>query len=169
MAWQKNGTPDTLTGSGDQIDINDLTKLQFNQYFLHVFATGGAINIKLRHGSGTTDTGTNYAHRWSINGVADPTPITSNSEVNLAQHADNVIASGESSFVIVEIINIAGEEKLAILHEVGSEAIGVNAPHRSEFVYKWDDTTNQFDIIETNNGAGGSYDTDSNLSALGTD
>ena len=32
MAWAKNGTPDTLTGTGSALEITDLTAQTFNQF-----------------------------------------------------------------------------------------------------------------------------------------
>ena len=35
MVWQVNGTPLTLTGTADDMDITDLTARVFNQFLIH--------------------------------------------------------------------------------------------------------------------------------------
>ena len=42
-------------------------------------------------------------------------------------------------------------------------------PRREEYACKWVNTVDQYDVIQTFNALAGSYEVDSNLSALGTD
>ena len=64
------------------------------------------------------------------------------------------------------------EEKLLIGFQVSQNTAGANnAPSRSETVGKCDTTTNtgQFTRIDCNNSSTCNYDTDSNISAIGSD
>ncbi len=162
MAWAKNGTPDTLTSSGDTLTISDLTAYKFNQ-FLHYTIASSTIRDVL-----TTDnnTATDYAIRRSQNGGAD---LAQTSQANIKYSQ-----SGETTpfFGITYVINITGEEKLVIAHLVNQDTAGAGtAPQREEIIGKVDTTTNsgQFTRIDMTNDQAGSYDTDSNLSAIGTD
>ncbi len=166
MAWAKNGTPDTLSGTSDQLTITDLTTYKFNFWMWEAIAVTGNCNEKYRTGSSTTDTGSNYTSRKSYNGGTDAT-ATSQTEINFG---DDFLAVGENKFCVNNTINIASEEKLTITHWVHSNTAGAGtAPQRGEYVMKWTNTSNQFDILEINNGDSGDYTTGSNLSALGTD
>jgi hypothetical protein len=161
MAWAKLGT-ETNTGTSDPIILTLTTANTFNVILQHHFISG-SVNSGLRAGSTTIDTGSNYASRESFNGGADSTRVSqSGIFFNLAD---------PDEFDITYMINISGEEKLLINFGVGNNASGsANAPARNEVVGKWTNTSNQFDIIETNDlGGAGSYLVDSNISALGSD
>tara|TARA_R110002126_G_scaffold288346_1_gene441994 strand:- start:60 stop:1217 length:1158 start_codon:yes stop_codon:yes gene_type:complete len=69
------------------------------------------------------------------------------------------------------MINIAGEEKLVMGDSlyVGSLTGAGYAPSRQEYTGKWANTSNQVDIIESENGGVGNLAADSNLSILGSD
>lgn len=161
MAWQKNGTPETLGSSGSSLTISDLVSVIFNVNLIHLLASG-AIQHKMRLGSGSVDSGANYTWRRSGNGGADGTG-TSVNEINANQSTADI-------FVISYAINISSEEKLVIgsTSEQGT-AGAANAPSRMEFVGKWVNTSNQYDHLNIFEDNTGSFDTDSNLSALGTD
>lgn len=161
MVWQKNGTPDTLGSTLDVMTISDLDALKFNQNFVHVFVTGNADKIYTLDNNTNTD----YATRFSANGGAD---ITDTSETGV----DARSGLTRDEFHVSYIINIDGEEKLAILFNVAIDGTGAgNAPARQERVFKVDTTTNsgQYSRIDVTNSDTGGYTIDSNLSALGTD
>ena len=163
MAWGKNGTPHTLTGSADVLTISDLTGTTFMQEMLHIITTGGAVSQRLTFNS---DTGSNYAQRKSSDGGSDATGA---SGVNIDGFNDDLVTDS-GGFTIVYIINIAGEEKLAITFAVSGEAAGAGtAPTRDEGVFKWVNTSAQITQIDHNNNKAGSHDINSNVSALGTD
>ncbi len=163
MVWAKNGTPNTLGSSNDNITISDLTSRIFNVHLGQTIATGGNLITKLRFGSGSVDSGSNYAYRQEANGAADVTAV---SQTGLETHKTVVI----DDFIIWYVINISAEEKLCIGFHVASGAIGAaTAPDRREMAGKWVNTSNQYDYVNLNNSDAGSYNIDSNLSALGTD
>ncbi len=159
LAWQVNGTPDTLTSSGSSMEISDLTALKFNQFLIHGIATGGTAEIDNRFDS---DSSTNYADRFSIDGGSD---LTGTSVTSLRGTGFNVTA-----FWMMYAINIAAEEKLVISNIVYINTAGAaTAPNRREMVGKWDNVSDAFTTETVVEVGAGSLDTDSNLSALGTD
>lgn len=161
MAWQKNGTPDTLTVAGDSLSITDLTSLKINVILNHSLDTGGT-QVGLVRLDG--DSGNNYANRDSLNGgsgvnVNDP-------QLQLAIPT----AGAFSSFLVAYIVNIPGEEKLAIGFAIGANTAGAaSAPARREWVAKWVITSGQFSQVSSTNVGSGDFAIDSNLSALSTD
>lgn len=160
MAWQKNGTPDTLTGAGDILDIADLTSLKFNQFLLHDLASGLITSTGRIDGTSSSS----YAVRRNLNSV-EQSLLTSQTEIETGE-----TTSADDEFQVWEVINISGEEKLIIYHSVNRELAGSGTPpSRWELVAKYVITSGQFTQITITNGGSGSYDTDSNLSALGTD
>ena len=161
MAWGKNGTPDTLTSAGDTLTISDLTTTKFNQFMSHVISSS-TIDIDITFDNNTA---TDYARRQSYNGGSDS---TNTSQSNI-QYSNNVT---DTEFMIMYGVNINSEEKLFIMFQNRSNTAGAgNAPNRYEMVAKIDTTTNtgQYTRVDINNTEAGSYDTNSNLSAIGSD
>ncbi|MDC3251743.1 hypothetical protein OAU96_02410 [Planctomycetota bacterium] len=162
MVWAKNGTPVTLGTAGDDIDITDLTANKFNTALMHIFSSGSTGHRK-RFGSGSIDTGSNYAERASLNGASDATYVSQ----------DRNTGDGQSTgdrFQVEYGINIATEEKLFIYFDVNATVSGAGtAPAREEYVAKWVNTSNQYDQRRSYNALSGSMNTDSNLSALGSE
>jgi len=72
MAWIKNGTPNTLTTTGDVMTISDLTAKIFNLLLCHTL-NSGLIETFLRFDN---DSGTNYARRVSVDGGTDTTDVS---------------------------------------------------------------------------------------------
>jgi len=165
MAWQRNGTPDTLSGSGDVLEISDLTPLEFNVFLSNNIAASAIPQAFIRFGSSSADTGNNYSYRISLNGATDATTV-STSSIGF----EPLSGSNDSSFGIIFAFNLAAEEKLTIEFNVSGNSGGApTAPNRQETVGKWVNTSDQFDVVNLFNGNTGDYATNSNLSALGTD
>ena len=163
MAWAKNGTPNTLTGAADDIDIVDLTAYNFNMVLVHTIATGG--NTRVNYTLDNNDN-TDYAWRLAVNGATDGV------ETNRVSWDANAATSADDLFEVMYIVNIASEQKLFILHHTQNNGDGAgNAPDRSENVGKCDVTTNtgQFTRIDVHQDSTGDYAIDSNMSVLGTD
>ena len=76
MAWQVNGTPDTLSSSGDTVEITDLSGLTFNVFLQSRIATGGAEATKYQY---NLDTGSNYSNRQNADGGTDSTQTNEDS------------------------------------------------------------------------------------------
>ena len=163
MAWGKNGTPNTLTGATDDIDIVDLTACNFNMVLVHTIATGG--NTRVNYTLDNNDN-TDYAWRLSVNGASD------GAETNRVSWDANSATSADDLFEVMYIANIASEEKLFILNHTQNNGDGAgNAPDRSQNVGKCDTTTNtgQFTRIDVHQDSTGNYAIDSNMSVLGSD
>lgn len=159
MAWQLNGTPDTLGAPADNITISDLTSLKFNVYLSHLLQSG-QIQPLLRLNN---DSANNYAHRSSDNGAADATTInTSGGRIINAITAD--------CFSVILEINISSQEKLIINQTVSQQASGAGtAPSREESVIRWSNTSVPSTMVNLFNVGAGDYNTTSNLSAIATD
>lgn len=161
MVWQKNGTPDTLTGTSDTVTISDLTKVKSNQIMSHTIGSG-AVRGSLRVGDGSIDTGTNYALRRSNNGAADSTFLNTTFLTSSSGAVSN-----DDEFTIAYIANVSGQELLCIEHDIRRNTVGAGTvPSRDEQVGKWV-TTTQMNNVQQFNDQAGDFTTDSNLSALG--
>ena len=120
MAWAKNGTPDTLSGTADEISISDLTARKFNVFMYHKINSGEASDT-IRYNGNTNSV---YASRRSFDGAADSTDTSAN---RLSYGSDDTYPA----FAVQYFINISGEEKLDIHHSVNQQAAGAaNAPSR---------------------------------------
>jgi len=163
MAWAKNGTPDTLSGTSDTITISDQTSTKFNQFLMHTIESGRTTML-FRVGNGSLDSGSNYAYRHCANGGSESLGTS------VAQLIPYNNANVNSRFNVSYMINISSEEKLYInfLNENVTAGAGT-APERVELVGKYANTSNQFDNIGTTNSDTGDYAADSNLSAIGSD
>lgn len=156
--WKVNGTPDTLGSAGDTLQITNLTALKFNVFLNHNLSSG-AIDSDIRIDNISTST---YAKRQSLNGAADATSVSQTEYNN-----DTNIGSTDRLNIIYGI-NIATEEKLFISFTCDANTAGAaNAPNRVESVGKQSGTSTAYTRIDVLNTQAGSYDTDSNLSALG--
>ena len=163
MAWAKNGTPDTLTSSGTTIEITDLTAKKFNVFLCHELQTGGTINPRRRYNGSSS---TVYANRRSKNGTAD---VTDTSDTGVRLLAGTI---QQDHLDVSYVCSISGEEKLGIIFAMRAGSSGAaNAPDRVEWATKFvpspDADITQVSTIE--DGGTGSFDTDSNLSALAGD
>ena len=161
MAWAKNGTPNTLSGTSDDCDITDLTADKFNLFLHHGLASSAIQGNITTDNNGNTD----YAYRISRDGAADFTG-TSVTSINVSK------SDASDVFMIAYVTNIDSEEKLFICQTAGQEAAGAGtAPYRQEHVNKVDTSTNtgQFTRIDFENQGAGNYDTGSNLSAIGSE
>lgn len=159
MAWQKNGTPDTLTGADPDVEITDLSSLKFNVFLAHIFPDPTADQNLTVNGSSASV----YAQRNSTDGASDGTS-TSNAFVNMRFFND------EDHFHYGNHIWISGEEKLFIMWTVTPDATGAStAPHRYEWAVKYVPSPDEdLTEIKFNKGSFTNFATNSNLSALGT-
>tara|TARA_R110002126_G_scaffold289580_2_gene444835 strand:- start:100 stop:1509 length:1410 start_codon:yes stop_codon:yes gene_type:complete len=161
MAWGKAGST-TLTSAGDDIGITSMTASKFNEVLGFGIASGSLDNNYLRFNDESTSV---YAFRKSDNGGTD---ASSAGDTGLLP----MTTSGtKNNFFNSYICNISGEEKLVILHTIidGGSGAG-NYPDRKELVGKYvpspDADITRIDYVNTGSG---SFDTDSNITALGSD
>ena len=161
MVWGKAGST-TLTGAGDTITISSMTASKFNQTLVHNYADATGINPRIRVGTTTIDTGSNYASRYSANGGSDSTEV-SQTRIHLSTR-------DKDEFEVIYSCNISGEEKLFMGSTCNQETAGAGtAPDRTESVGKWVTTSGQYDTIQALNEDSGDYPIGSNISALGCD
>ena len=160
MAWGKAGST-TLSTAGDTITVSGMTASKTNQFLLHIIPTGTVdINLTFDNNSNT-----DYARRQSYNGGSDST----NTSESFIQYSNNVTVP---QFCVLFGVNIDSKDKLFIMFQNRQGTAGAGtAPDRYEMVSKIDTTTNtgQYTRIDNNNPESGSYDTDSNVSVLGSD
>jgi hypothetical protein len=157
MAWGKLGST-TASGTTDEVSSGTITANKIINNIYHVVKSGTA-NTRFRFNN---DTGSNYASRSFVL-VTEATQIN---QTSIFTHADT---SG-NAFGVHYIVNISGEEKLMIKHEVSENSSGAgNAPGRHEGVAKWVNTSEQITEVDLINTDSGDFLTDSNLTVLGTD
>lgn len=131
----------TLGSSASTITTGVVTPKKYNwvQMYCPGYTSG---NQGFRLGSTTIDSSTNYSERRSKNGAADG---TSTGLTGIRAQDD----TGDDFFYVnLFFVNNASDEKLVIGHTVASVTGVGNAPNRLQFVGKWDNTSNQADILE---------------------
>tara|TARA_R110000787_G_scaffold8_1_gene36 strand:- start:66 stop:551 length:486 start_codon:yes stop_codon:yes gene_type:complete len=157
--WNKLGST-TLDAPLDDIDVTYLSSKKFNQILYHTISSGATDGLV------TYDNNSNsvYARRGSNNGGTDFTGIN-------MDYIESTHITPTDKFSVSYLSSINGEEKLQILFYIDNTAAGAGtAPNRLEFGFKFVPSPDT-DItrIDMNNTRAGSFDTDSNLTALGTD
>ena len=160
MAWSKAGST-TTSSAVDDMDITSITASKFNEVLLFGIQGGTGCIPKLTFNDNEN---TVYADTESYNGGTD--------SVNVSRAYCADWSSEPSGFAVYDIVDIAGEEKLLIGHTVKSGSSGAGtAPSRYEQASKFvPSPTARITSIEAKSvNAGDKYDTDSNISALGSD
>ena len=156
MVWGKAGST-TLSSSGDDLDITSMTASDSNEFLIHSLASGNMKhNFRFDDNSGSV-----YARGRSYNGAAKS---NSASQAQIEYHGDE----SADRFEVIYGINISGEEKLQIHFDITQGTAGAgNAPNRAWAVSKAV-ITDQYTRIDCFNDGTGSYDTNSNITALGS-
>jgi hypothetical protein len=110
-----------------------------------------------------SDTGTNYARRWSDNGGTDGTATSGN-------HIQ-VDRGNSTQFLNIFIVNNSANEKLGMYHTGTQNTAGAgNAPARRELVFKWANTSSQItSMIFTKRGSGTDLQAGSIVKVWGSD
>tara|TARA_R110002051_G_scaffold1294_1_gene7236 strand:+ start:486 stop:1577 length:1092 start_codon:yes stop_codon:yes gene_type:complete len=152
----------TLGGSAATMAVSGLADKKYYMVLINSICSGLVFhNIQFN-----SDTGNNYAYRYSDNGGGDGT---------LAPNTSTLFGSGGSttqSFSVGYIANLTGQEKLVAANGMNQSSAGSGtAPARRETVGKWVPVTAS-DVIDEfvlANGAGGNLDTGSEVVVLGWD
>ena len=140
----------------------DLTVKPYMMVLGHGLQTGGSAAMDLRLNS---DTGNNYATRFSDNGGSDSTQTSQNKIYTRTSEVGSV-----PSFMVGLITNTASEEKLMTGDTVIQNTAGAgNAPSRSEWVGKYANTSDSITSVNTINTGGGDLNTGSEVVVLGYD
>tara|TARA_R110000823_G_C15625965_1_gene468128 strand:+ start:102 stop:605 length:504 start_codon:yes stop_codon:yes gene_type:complete len=167
MGWLKNIT-DTLGSANNIISNIGMTKYKFNQIMTYITGASGFVDFTGRVGDGSFDSGANYSCRESQGGGAAIARING---TFFNQGLSAYPAQYAPSLHIVYGINIAGEEKLFMEFTVLQNTAGAGTPpNRYQTDNKWSNTSVQYDQNGyIDGGVGGTYDTNTNMSSLGTD
>jgi hypothetical protein len=150
----------TLGSDGDSIDVTGLADKRYLMALINVPTTGNA-RPRTRFNA---DTGTNYADRWSQVGGGDNTTTSQSFIYN------EVTSTTDDTFAVCYASNLAAQEKLTICQGVSAKAAGAaTAPHRSEVVGKWANTSNAISQWNITNDLAGDYTSGAECVVLGWD
>ena len=153
----------TLGSTTKPITVSSIPDKRYYMFMIDMQKSGNATS-QIRFGSGSTDTGNNYADRCSYDGVSDGTRVSVSSiEIATAN-------AGVSDFMVGYISNLSTKEKYVQLHWAYNGAIGAGTlPSRAEKVGKWSNLSNPLDILELYNSQSGNYLSGSEVVVLGCD
>jgi hypothetical protein len=162
--WEELASEDLSGGVSDTLNSSTFTAKKYLWVQAYLESTGGAVTQTFRMGaSGSIDTGTNYARRYSINGGADVT------EVSKTSAGEDNNTSG-ALFANYFIVNNSATEKLVTGHAIQYNTAGAAAaPNRTEISSKWTNTSAQANIFGFANAGAGDYGTKSILKVWGSD
>ena len=153
----------TLGVAGDNITISSLANKRYYMILRSVKGTTvGGVQASGQLGSGSIDTGSNYATRYNDNGGSDGT-LTSR-----IHGFDGY--NGTPEFTVQYISNYSTKEKLVINSTVSQHTAGAgNVCNRRESVWKWSNTSNALDIYNCYNNGGDDLGSGSEVVVLGWD
>ena len=123
-------------GSGDTLNSGTITAKDNLMILVHTMSGSSQCTGNLQFNS---DTGSNYHRTISTNGASDSSSLTTSLIMGYG-------SSGEDTFSVIHIKNIAAEEKLIIGHVMSGNAEGTGGsglPNRREVYGKWANTSNQ--------------------------
>ena len=143
--WEELASDSPTGSAGESMDVS-FTAKKYLWVQWYIDADSPYSFSQMRVGNSTVDTGNNYARRYSINGAADGSSTSADKwDMNAS-----TLNAGEQEFGNMFIINNASNEKLMMCWISGNNtgAGAANAPHRSEWVGKWANTSNQIDTIQ---------------------
>ena len=154
MAWAKLSS---VTGDGSSTTLTTGT-IEAKTFVQSMLYTDTFVSGKMLL---NTDSGSNYARRYSDRGLSDTTNASMDKLAFLYDLAPALIN--------IYIVNISAEEKLIIgwTCEAGTAGAGT-APDRMELVFKWVNTSAQITDYTVSKNAP-SITTSTNLTVLGTD
>ena len=145
--WKEVGRT-TLGSSSSTITVSSLPDKKYYMALCEFQADAvGGTDSAFRFNS---DSGSNYATRYSSNGGAD------NTAINQDDFYSNQSGGSRDEFQVGYFSNLAGKEKLGITYVThhGSSGAGT-APVRNEAVGKWANTTDSINSIQTYFSDGG--------------
>lgn len=150
----------TLGTAGDTISVTSIPARKFLKIVIHTLPTGGTTSNTIRFNNDATN---NYSQRHSEDGAADST-ATSQSSITMTGGTTT-----EASFIEIEVVNIATQEKLAIGHGARTNTSGAgSAPiRRRDFIGKWSNTANSITQVDVVNGGTGDFAVGSRVVVFG--
>ena len=163
--WKELGR---ISGNGTTTNmiVSSLPNKRYLQFLTYTVPNTGNGTANVRMGSGSTDTGTNYARRLSGNGAADGTAASQNE----IRFDSNLLNSATPRFGVGYVANFATKEKLLYGWSVDQKTAGAGTdPDRGEIAGKWANTSNALDTFTINNAQGTNWATTSETVVLGWD
>jgi hypothetical protein len=161
--WKELGRT-TFGGGAKTYEVASLANKRYLMVFVNNFQSGQIEGDSLRFNNDTT--ANQHAGRYSNDGGSDGT-ITNKTKTNMFGFHPH----SQPSFAVMNVANLSGKEKLAIIHAAGqsSNVSGAgNAPNRSEMVAKYINTSNPISSIQQVN-AWENFDSGSEMVVLGYD
>ena len=155
----------SVSGDGTSNTLSTGTTIGKKYLWIQAYLeTTGQQKGMFRVGNGSVDASGDYAFTISNNGGSDASHDVKNS---FTEDMPNAL----HHFVNIFAINNASSEGLFIGHDVGVVTTGAgNAPIRQEFVGKWANTSNQFNILDVVSGSGdGNWSSNAKLRVWGAD
>ena len=164
--WKELGRT-TLGSTGDDMVVSGITSKRYYMVLANLAPLTHDVTIYSRLGDSVVDTGSNYSSRSYDPSLGYDSTYTSRTNMVMHTGAGTTNVSG---FEVGYIANYVTKEKLWINHTVNNSSNGAgNAPHRSEGVSKWANTSNEARIISYNNYGSGSFEPGCELIVLGYD
>ena len=155
----------SVSGDGTSNTLSTGTTIGKKYLWIQAYLeTTGQQKGMFRVGNGSVDASGDYAFTISNNGGSDASHDVKNS---FTEDMPNAL----HHFVNIFAINNASSEGLFIGSDVGVVTTGAGtAPIRQEFVGKWADTSNQFNILDVVSGSGdGNWSSNAKLTVWGAD
>jgi hypothetical protein len=140
--------------SGYQINSGTFTAkkyLRIQGWYKNAANTGYA---RFRVGNNTIDDDVHYANRYNSNGTSETGEINNDA---IYVNVTNTDASSGLGFFNMFIINNASNEKLVIGHHTLAVSGVANAPIRQETVAKWNETSDQINVVELHRYGGNNF------------
>lgn len=154
--WEEIGRT-TLTPAGDTITVSSLPSRKFLKVYASLTSTGGTITPKLVLNNDTASA--SYNRRVSDNHGASS--ASAGSDLFLTD-----AASANMQYVVIDIVNVAAQNKLLIAQGMTDGGDGA-APSTRELVGQWEDSTNIISRIDLVNGGTGDFAVGSEVVVLG--
>ena len=150
----------SLTSTNTSLDSGTFTAKKY--LWVQMYQKGMTGNNTLYNFN--SDTGSNYARRWRIDGG---TEWTTPSTTGLMCH--NAVGTQTDNFFNMFIVNNSANEKLVISSSVYTISTGAGSPpSREEHVGKWDNTSSQITSIQFDHG-GSNFGIGSSIKVWGSD
>ena len=149
----------TLSSAGDTINTGSFTAKD-NLMVLMFLHGNTAPYAELTFNDSS---GNQYAERYSDDGGSDGTR-TNKALIQLGTGG----ALNRDTYIILNIANLASQEKLVMMKTVEQDSTGANAPERQEVVAKWVNTSDQITSIKVHDTRSGhDFNTGSQIVVLG--
>lgn len=151
----------TLTVAGDTITVSDIPARRYLKFIFVGIATGGTLDTNFIFNN---DTGANYASKQSVQLTA-AADLVSATAVSVESGATD---SGQLNWSLLEVINVATNEKSFRFESASQDAAGgATPPVTVTRLGKWANTSAQINRIDWINAGTGDFAIGSEIIVLG--